>query len=61
MLTDEMERLARAAGATAFYVSACPTESAVGFYTSRGFRPTDRPNPELLALEPEDIHTTKDL
>lgn len=52
---------ARAAGAKRIYVSATPSESAVGFYTSLGFVPTDEPDPELLALEPEDIHMIAEL
>ncbi len=48
--------LARSDGATALYVSATPSESAVGFYLSKGFVPTSEPVPELLAEEPEDIH-----
>jgi hypothetical protein len=43
------------------YVSATPSESAVGFYTSMGFTPTPDPIPELFALEPEDIHMIIDL
>jgi GNAT superfamily N-acetyltransferase len=54
-LMDEMERLARKEDAGALYVSSVPTGSAVGFYLSRGFRPTD-PLPELFAKEPDDIH-----
>jgi GNAT superfamily N-acetyltransferase len=54
-LMDEMERLARDAEARALYVSSVPTDSAVGFYLSRGFRPTD-PLPEPFAKEPDDIH-----
>ncbi|MBU0491170.1 MAG: GNAT family N-acetyltransferase [Chloroflexi bacterium] len=54
-LCDEVRR----AGATAIYVSATPSESAVGFYRSQGFALTDQPIPELLALEPEDIHMVK--
>jgi GNAT superfamily N-acetyltransferase len=54
-LMDEMERLARDRGAQALYVSSVPSESAVGFYLSRGFRPTE-PLPEPFAKEPEDIH-----
>lgn len=38
------------------YVTATPTRSAVGFYLNAGFAPNDQPIPELLALEPEDIH-----
>ena len=47
---------ARMAGAMALYVSATPSESAVGFYRRAGFKPTDTPHPDLLAEEPEDIH-----
>jgi len=55
-LTREVERLAQKAGITALYVSACPSRSAVGFYRSRGFRPTQNVNKELYEQEPEDIH-----
>jgi N-acetylglutamate synthase-like GNAT family acetyltransferase len=61
LLFGEIARLARASGARRLYVSAAPTESAVGFYTRRGFRPTEEPNAEMLALEPEEIHMTLDL
>lgn len=54
-LMEEMESLARDRDARALYVSATPSESAVGFYLSRGFRPTE-PLPEPFAKEPEDIH-----
>jgi len=60
-LYDEILRMAREDGATHLYVSATPTESAVGFYTSKGFKPTDRPHPELLAEEPDDIHMVLEL
>ena len=60
-LCDRLEALARSNGARTFYVSATPSGSAVGFYRSRGFRPTATPDPELFALEPEDIHMTKPL
>ena len=43
------------------YVSATPSESAIGFYKSEGFIPTEEPLPELYELEPEDIHMVKDL
>jgi ribosomal protein S18 acetylase RimI-like enzyme len=55
-LTAECIRLARADGAEQLYVSATPSESAVGFYQNQGFRPVDKPHPELYELEPEDIH-----
>jgi GNAT superfamily N-acetyltransferase len=54
-LMGEVERLAKDRGAHSLYVSATPSESAVGFYLSRGFRPVE-PIPELFAKEPEDIH-----
>lgn len=62
--TELMRRMGDAAqrsGARQLYVSAVPTESAVSFYLNRGFRPAPEPNPELLALEPDDIHMIKDL
>ncbi len=60
-MVDEVVRLAKADGARTLYVSATPSESAVGFYLSQGFQPTDNPHPELFALEPEDIHMVKPL
>jgi len=60
-MVDEVVRLAKADGAHTLYVSATPSESAVGFYLSQGFQPTDNPHPELFALEPEDIHMVKPL
>ena len=33
----------------------------MGFYRGQGFTPTPEPDPELLALEPEDIHMILDL
>ena len=52
--------LARARGARQIYVSATPSDSAVGFYQAEGFRPTT-PDQALLALEPEDIHMLRPL
>ena len=60
-LAEEAARLARLDGARELYVSATESESAVGFYLSQGFRPTDTPHPVLLALEPEDIHMIKEM
>ncbi len=60
-LTEEVCRLAREQGHSELYVSATPSESAVGFYLSQGFKPTTEVNPELFALEPEDIHMIKAL
>jgi GNAT superfamily N-acetyltransferase len=56
LLAREVARLARADGARRLYVSATPSGSAVEFYGSHGFKPTDEPNVELYALEPDDIH-----
>ncbi len=56
-----IEAAAREAGSRSLYVSATPSESAVGCYLSRGFVPTDEPVPELLELEPEDVHMVLDL
>jgi ribosomal protein S18 acetylase RimI-like enzyme len=60
-LTDEVERLARLGGSNSLYVSATPSESAVGFYLSRGFRLARLVNEELAAQEPEDIQMEKAL
>lgn len=52
--------MARARGARQIYVSATPSDSAVGFYEAEGFRLTT-PDPALFALEPEDIHMIRPL
>lgn len=57
VLLDEAKKL----GATQMYVSATPSESAIGFYLSQGFVPTDTLIPVLFELEPEDIHLRKNL
>ena len=62
--TQLMQRMgdeAREARASKLYVSAVPTDSTVNFYLNQGFRLNLDPHPELLALEPEDIHMIKDL
>jgi ribosomal protein S18 acetylase RimI-like enzyme len=55
-LTSRIARLAKADGAEELYVSVTPSESAVGFYMSHGFRLAEAVNDALYALEPEDIH-----
>jgi GNAT superfamily N-acetyltransferase len=60
-LFEEVLEIARSSEAGSIYVSAIPSASAVGFYISRGFRPIAKPDPELFALEPEDIHMVLDL
>jgi len=58
-LSFDLELVARRAGDTEIVVSATPSENTVRFYLSRGYRPLARPLPELLDLEPEDIHMGK--
>jgi len=48
-------------GAKRLYVSATPSKHTVDFYLRCGCRVTDEPDPELLALEPEDIHLECDV
>jgi hypothetical protein len=60
-LVAAIEAIAREGGAHTLYVSATPSQSAVGCYRSRGFVPTPDPIPELLDLEPEDVHMALDL
>jgi predicted N-acetyltransferase YhbS len=48
--------IARARGARGLYVSATPSEHTIGFYLRMGCRVLAEPDPELFALEPEDIH-----
>jgi GNAT superfamily N-acetyltransferase len=58
-LSADLELAARGAGDTEIVVSATPSEHTVRFYMGRGYRPMARPIPELLELEPEDIHLAK--
>jgi ribosomal protein S18 acetylase RimI-like enzyme len=60
-LTEIVCDLAVELGAKEIYVSATPSQSAVGFYQSQGFRLVDKVNKELYELEPEDIHLIKTL
>jgi GNAT superfamily N-acetyltransferase len=55
-LFEHARTTARKRGAKALYVSATPTEGTVNFYLRRGCAIAPEPDPELLALEPEDIH-----
>ena len=52
---------ARAVGSRRVYVSATPSQSAVGFYRFFGFEFTEEPLAELLELEPVDIHMILEL
>ncbi len=58
-LSDDLELIARRAGDTEIVVTATPSENTVRFYLGRGYRPMRQPVPELLELEPEDIHMAK--
>ena len=55
-LWDAVAEIATGADAASIYVSATPSGSAVGFYTSRGCRLAAPSHPALFAKEPEDIH-----
>lgn len=55
-LFDAAQAVAAQLGAAGLYVSATPSENTVDFYRRRGCRVTHDPDPELLALEPDDIH-----
>ncbi|HEX2849192.1 MAG TPA: GNAT family N-acetyltransferase [Acidimicrobiales bacterium] len=61
LLCDELERIARADGATEMVVSATPSENTVRFYLGRGFEPTATPLAELFEAEPEDVHMRKSI
>ncbi|MCA9839304.1 MAG: GNAT family N-acetyltransferase [Trueperaceae bacterium] len=43
-------------GARRLYISATPTENTIRFYLKQGCHLMVEPDPELFALEPEDIH-----
>ncbi len=53
--------VARERGARRLYVSATPSEHTIDFYRAQGCRLAAKPDPELFALEPEDIHLECDL
>ncbi|MCJ7534547.1 MAG: GNAT family N-acetyltransferase [Anaerolineales bacterium] len=53
--------IAHSAGVHRMYVSAVPSGSALGFYLAQGYRLAESVDPELYALEPEDIHLILDL
>ncbi len=52
---------ARKRGARKMYISATPSENTIGFYLRLGCVVTNEPDPELFALEPDDIHLECDL
>lgn len=48
--------MAKKKGAAGLYISATPSENTVNFYLSQGCVLTPQPDPDLYALEPDDIH-----
>jgi GNAT superfamily N-acetyltransferase len=60
-LCEQLDAIARHAGATEMVVSATPSENTVRFYLGRGFRPMAEPLPELFEIEPDDVHLHKSL
>jgi ribosomal protein S18 acetylase RimI-like enzyme len=60
-ITHQLLMQASALGSKRVYVSAVPSESAVGFYKSFGFELIAEPLPELYELEPDDIHMVLEL
>ena len=60
-ITHQLLEHAHALGSERVYVSAVPSESAVGFYKSFGFNLIGEPLPELYQLEPDDIHMILEL
>ena len=52
---------AKKRGAKSMYISATPSQHTVAFYLRLRCEVTPEPDPELLALEPEDIHFVYDL
>lgn len=55
-LFQQAAAVARARGARRMYISATPSEHTIHFYLGLGCVLSPAPDPELLALEPEDIH-----
>ena len=60
-LMGEACDISRSAGARQMYVSATPSSSAVDFYLAQGCRLAEEVDPELYALEPDDIHLILEL
>ncbi len=55
-LFERARAAAKERGASGLYISATPTENTIRFYQRRGAVLIAEPDPELFALEPEDIH-----
>ena len=52
---------ARELGARQLYISATPSEHTIDFYLRCGCKPAGHIDPDLYALEPEDIHMEYDI
>jgi len=55
-LFEQARRAARERGARGLYISATPSENTIHFYQRHGSVLLETPDPDLLAIEPEDIH-----
>ncbi len=55
-LAELLIEYARTQGDRELYVTSSPTVGTVQMYRDLGFHPTDQPVPELLEMEPHDIH-----
>lgn len=55
-LFDLARQAATSRGATQMYISATPSEHTINFYLRQGCVVTAKVDPDLFALEPEDIH-----
>ncbi len=60
-LAAALANIARDRGDRELVVSATPSQNTIDVYMRLGFRPTANPLPELLELEPEDVHMSKTL
>jgi GNAT superfamily N-acetyltransferase len=60
-LTAMVANAARSLGAASLYISATPTRGTVDAYLRMGATVLGSPDPEMLALEPEDIHLSLSL
>jgi GNAT superfamily N-acetyltransferase len=56
VLTQRLAEAARRHGARTLYISATPTRGTVNAYLHLGADLLETPDPQLLALEPDDIH-----
>jgi ribosomal protein S18 acetylase RimI-like enzyme len=61
VITRQLLERASVLGSERVFVSAVPSESAIGFYKSFGFDLIAEPLPELYELEPDDIHMVLEL